>query len=65
MAEILSKALKVEVTYNELTDEQYRKLPFPLAPYLANMWGYQKLFNEEYVASRKTGSKVIKDLKNY
>jgi uncharacterized protein YbjT (DUF2867 family) len=47
MAEALSKALGEEVTYNEITPEQYRGFGFPGADDLGNMFQLYRDFAEE------------------
>ncbi|KAA9036340.1 NmrA/HSCARG family protein [Ginsengibacter hankyongi] len=46
MAEALSKALGEEVTYNEITPEQYRGFGFPGADDLGNMFQFYRDFDE-------------------
>jgi hypothetical protein len=46
MAESLSKALGEEVSYNEITPEQYRGFGFPGADDLGNMFQFYRDFDE-------------------
>ncbi len=46
MAEKLSKALNIEVSYNEVTPDQYRGFGFPGADELGNMFQFYRDFDE-------------------
>jgi len=46
MAKAMSKALGEEVTYNEITPEQYRGFGFPGADDLGNMFQFYRDFDE-------------------
>lgn len=52
MAEQLSQALEVEVTYNAVLPDTYRSFGFPGADDLGNMFQVKHDFEAEYVANR-------------
>jgi uncharacterized protein YbjT (DUF2867 family) len=52
MAKELSAAIGQEVTYNEITPEQYRSLGFPGADDLGNMFQFYRDFEEYFSTSR-------------
>jgi uncharacterized protein YbjT (DUF2867 family) len=55
MAEKLSKALGIEVIYNNVTPDVYRSFPFPGADDLGNMFQFYRDFSEEFIAIRDIG----------
>ena len=60
MAKALSKALGKEVSYNEITPDQYRSLGFPGADDLGNMFQFYRDFDE--VCNRARDVKFSKEL---
>ena len=52
MAESLSKALGEQVSYNEVTPEQYRGFGFPGADDLGNMFQFYRDFEKEFASVR-------------
>jgi len=48
MARVLTKTLGKEVSYHEITPEQYRNLGFPGADDLANMFQFYRDFEEDF-----------------
>jgi len=52
MAAALSKALGVEVAYNAISPDEYRKLGFPGAEDLGNMFQFKRDFEEVYCGAR-------------
>lgn len=52
LAAAFSRALGRDVTFQDVPFDVYRKLGFPGADDLGNMFQYQALFNEEFCASR-------------
>jgi uncharacterized protein YbjT (DUF2867 family) len=67
MAESLSKALDIKVSYNEVTPEQYRNFGFPGADDLGNMFQFYRDFEKDGLAVRDlTFSKELNpDLKTF
>jgi uncharacterized protein YbjT (DUF2867 family) len=67
MAERLSKALKVDVSYNEVTPEQYRGFGFPGAEDMGNMFQFYRDFEEDGLSVRDLSiSKALNpDLKSF
>ncbi|HET6558581.1 MAG TPA: hypothetical protein VFG54_14780 [Prolixibacteraceae bacterium] len=47
MAEVLSNKLRKEISYREITPEQYRNLGFPGADDLGNMFQFFRDFEED------------------
>ena len=60
MAQVLTKTLGKEVSYNEITPEQYRNLGFPGADDLGNMFQFFRDFEEDL--SRTRDVKFTKEL---
>jgi len=60
MAQAMSKALGKEVSYNEITPEQYRGLGFPGADDLGNMFQFYRDFDE--VCNRTRDVKFSREL---
>ena len=52
MAASLSKALGQEVRFNSISPDDYRKLGFPGAEDLGNMFQYYRDFETEFTAKR-------------
>jgi uncharacterized protein YbjT (DUF2867 family) len=52
MAAALTKALKQEVKYQYIPPEEYRKLGFPGAEDLGNMFQFKRDFNEQFCGAR-------------
>ncbi|MGV3615617.1 MAG: NmrA/HSCARG family protein [Fimbriimonas sp.] len=52
MAAAFSKALGVEVAYNEVSPETYRSFGFPGADDLGNMFQFKRDFNDAFVGAR-------------
>jgi uncharacterized protein YbjT (DUF2867 family) len=52
MAAAFARALRRDVAFHDVPFETFRKLGFPGADDLGNMFEYQALFNEEFCASR-------------
>ena len=48
MAERLSKALGINVIFNNVTPEQFRNFGFPGADDLGNMFQFKRDFNKEF-----------------
>jgi len=53
MAEAFSRALNVEIRYNDVSPEVYRSLGFPGAEDLGNMFQFKRDFNDYYCGVRK------------
>lgn len=53
MAEKMSKALGIEITYNNVTPEVYRSFGFPGADDLGNMFQFYRDFADEFMGIRK------------
>ncbi len=52
MADVLSKVLGKEIKYNSISPEAYRKLGFPGAEDLGNMFQFKRDFEEYYCGAR-------------
>jgi hypothetical protein len=53
MAEKLSKALGIEITYNNVEPDVYRAFGFPGADDLGNMFQFYRDFADEFMAIRQ------------
>ena len=67
MAQLLTKALGKEVSYNEITPEQYRSLGFPGADDLGNMFQFYRDFEEDLSRTRdvKFSKELNPELKSF
>lgn len=67
MAMVLTKTLGKEVTYNEITPEQYRSLGFPGADDLGNMFQFYRDFEEVFDRTRdvKFAKELDPELKSF
>lgn len=67
MAQVLSRTLGKEVTYNEITPEQYRSLGFPGADDLGNMFQFYRDFEEVFDRTRdvKFAKELDPELKSF
>ena len=67
MAQVLTKALGKEVSYNEITPEQYRSLGFPGADDLGNMFQFYRDFEEDLSRTRdvKFSKELNPELKSF
>lgn len=54
MAEKFSKALGINVKYNNVTPETYRSFGFPGADDLGNMFQFKRDFNDDFCGARST-----------
>ena len=67
MAKALTKTLGKEVTYNEITPEQYRNLGFPGADDLGNMFQFYRDFEDVFDSTRdvKFAKELDPELKSF
>lgn len=67
MAKVLTKTLGKEVTYNEITPEQYRNLGFPGADDLGNMFQFYRDFEDVFDRTRdvKFAKELNPELKSF
>ena len=67
MAKVLTKTLGKEVTYNEITPEQYRNLGFPGSDDLGNMFQFYRDFEEVFDRTRdvKFARELDPELKSF
>lgn len=59
IATLFSKHLGAPCAYYKMDDESYRKLPFPGAMELGNMFTYYREDVQEFAGNRKTSSKAL------
>ena len=67
MAAKLSKALNINVIYNNVSPDTYRSFGFPGADDLANMFQFKRDFNEDFnaVRSEEVSKELNPDLQNF
>ncbi len=67
MAEKLSKALGINVIYNNVTPEMYRNFGFPGADDLGNMFQFKRDFNDDFnrIRSEEYSLALNPDLQNF
>ena len=62
IADTFSKVMGVPVVYNDVPTEVYASFGFPLADSLANMFRYEKEFQEEFLSNREMSSDFMEKM---